>query len=359
MRIVVDGLPYPITITDDAAVETARFVAQAARGVAIVADVAVAGRANAIASALKEAGCHVLSLHTVVAGERFKRWRSVATLHDLWLASEVDRTSVAVAVGGGTTTDVVGLAAATYLRGVKWIPVATTLLGMVDAAIGGKTGVDLPQGKNLVGAVWHPLAVVADLAALETLPARVRSEAIPEMVKAAVIGDPLLLELIDGTSVDAEMAAWSELIARAAAVKARVVASDPVDSDARVALNLGHTFAHAFEHASRYRIRHGAAVALGLRAAGILARDRTRWSSQDQALMLRALRRHGLRIRLGRIDNRAVLEAMRVDKKRSSGSLRFVLPVRLGEVQTGVEAADDEVLAVLDQLKRAPARAGY
>jgi len=355
----VDGLPYPIVVTDDATAETARFVAQATRGVAVVADVAVAGRAAAIASALEAAGCQVLSLHTVVAGERFKRWRSVATLHDRWLASEVDRDSVAVAVGGGTITDVVGLAAATYLRGVKWIPVATTLLGMVDAAIGGKTGVDLPQGKNLAGAIWHPLAVIADLAALGTLPPRIRSEAIPEMVKAAVIGDPSLLELIDGTRADAGMAAWSELIARAATVKARVVASDPADRGARAALNLGHTFAHAFEHASRYRIRHGVAVALGLRAAGILARDRTGWSGQDQALMLRALRRHGLRTRLGRMDTRAVLEAMRLDKKRSSGSLRFVLPVRLGEVQTGVEASDDEVLAVLDQLTRPPKRAGY
>ena len=358
MRIVVDGLPYPIVIATDSA-ETAALLSRTGAAAAVVTDAAVGGRANEIIRALKAAGCEVRSEHTIVAGERNKRWRSVAQLHERWLAADVDRTCVAIAVGGGTTTDVVGFAAATYLRGIRWLPVATTIVGMVDAAIGGKTGVDLPQGKNLVGAIWQPIGTIADLSALDTLTAKLRSEGVAEMVKAAIVGDPSLLERLERANLGDGAATWAELIAAAATVKARVVATDPDDHGSRVVLNLGQTFAHALEQASRYRIKHGAAVALGLRAAGILARDRTGWSQAGQRSVTRVLRRHRLPTRIGKLDANAVFEAMRLDKKRRSGTLRFVLPVRLGEVMTGVEVPDRDVLGALEELKRAPARNGY
>jgi 3-dehydroquinate synthase len=359
VRIIVDGLPYPVVVATDGPEEVAALVARANSAVAVVADRAVEGRAKEVAAALKSAGCEVRAQHTLLAGERRKRWKSVAQLHDYWLASDIDRECMAVGIGGGTTTDVVGFAAATYLRGIRWLPVATTVLGMVDAAIGGKTGVDLPQGKNLVGAVWQPIGVVCDLAALQTLVPKLRSEGVAEMAKAAVIGDPSLLRRLERSTLDADIQAWGELIAAAAAVKARIVAADPDDRDGRALLNLGHTFAHALEHASRYRLKHGAAVALGLRAAGILARDRTGWSQADQRSLLRVLRRYRLPVRVRRLDARSIFEAMRLDKKRRSGLLRFVLPVRLGEAKYDVEVPDGEVLAALEELSRAPDRKGY
>lgn len=360
MRIIVDGLGYSIVVTSDAADEVGRL-AGAASQIALVADEAVAPAAEAIAAALRAAGSDVRGTTLVKAGERYKKWRSVAALHDAWLGFGLERNGIAVGVGGGTTTDVVGFAAATYMRGIRWIPVATTVLGMVDAAIGGKTGVDLPQGKNLIGAFWQPVGAIADLRALGTLPPARRADGVAEVVKAAVIGDPSLLDDLERLSPGDAGPAWATVIAKAAQVKARVVAADPDDrTGLRESLNLGHTFAHGFEHASRQAVRHGPAVALGIRAAGILARDRTDWSWADHRRVLRALRAFGLRTKLNsRLEPSAVLEAMMVDKKRRGGQARFVLPVRLGEVRTGVEVADDEVLQVLLELRQTPKRNSY
>jgi 3-dehydroquinate synthetase len=359
VRAIVDGLSYPIVIATEGPAEVAAQAARAGVAVAVVADRAVEARAREVVVSLKGAGCEVRSEASILAGERRKRWKSVTQLHDRWAADDIDRECLVIAIGGGTTTDVVGFAAATYLRGVRWLPVATTVVGMVDAAIGGKTGIDLPQGKNLVGAFWQPVGVVGDLGALESLAPKLRGEGVAEMVKAAIIGDPDLLRRLEQASLDAGTAAWGALIAAAAAVKVRIVAVDPGDRNGRTALNLGHTFGHALEQASRYRLNHGAAVALGLRAAGILARGRTGWSQADQRVMLRVLRRYRLPARAARLDSSAILEAMHRDKKRRDGTLRFVLPVRLGEVRNGVEVSEGEVLGALEELTRVPERTGY
>lgn len=359
MRIVVDGLPYPIVVSTTGASEAAEILSRGSARAFLATDKAVADRARLVAQALAAAGCEVCGEHVMAAGERHKRWASVAVLHERMLEVGAERDCVLVAVGGGSLTDVAGFAAATYLRGVRWLPVATTPLGMVDAAIGGKTAVNLPQGKNLIGAMWHPMAVIADLAALSTVPKLSLRDGIAEIVKAAIALDPSLLERVERSSADMDVAAWAPLVAAAASVKVRIVASDPNDRAGRAALNLGHTFAHAFEQASRFRLAHGAAVALGLRSAGMLARNRTAWSQPEQRRVTDALRRFGLKVRLLGLSSDAIIAAMRMDKKRSGGASRFVLPVRLGEVASGVEVSDDEVRGVLDELSKAPLRRGW
>ena len=358
MRIVVDGLPYPIVITDVAPSEAASILGEHKRSI-VVCDRNVQSRGTLVADALRKAGCDVLATEVVDAGERRKQWKAVTELHTSFVRAEVDRGSIVIAVGGGTLTDVVGFAAATYMRGVQWLAVPTTVLGMVDAAIGGKTGVDRPEGKNLIGAMWQPIGVVADVAALATLPAAQLRAGIAEVVKAAVIGDPALLDNVEHLGRQSSSASLAEIVARAAGVKARVVAVDTDDQGARAVLNLGHTFAHAIEHASRYRIAHGAAVALGLRAAGVLARERTGWSYADHRRVLKALRAAGLRVAMTRLSIDSVLEAMRVDKKRLDGMLRFVLPVRLGEVRPGIVAPESAVREAIATLATRPVRGAW
>lgn len=356
MTIIVDGLPYPVIVASDAGDEAARILSADRGSAFVVADTVVKERAGLVAAALR---CELAGEMVALAGERRKRWSSVSALHQAWLERGVDRGCTIVAVGGGTLTDVAGLAAATYLRGVRWLPIATTLLGMVDAAIGGKTGVNLPEGKNLIGAIWQPIGMVADLAALATLPAPSMSDGVAEMVKAAIVGDATLLDELERGGLERPPTQWAPLVAAAAGVKVKIVAADPEDRGARAALNLGHTFAHAFERASRYRLSHGAAVALGLRAAGILARDRTGWKQVDQRRIMDVLKRYGLRLRLTGLSSDSVIEAMKSDKKRSHGTGKLVLPVRVGEVRWGVEVSDDDVRLALDELSQVPRRRGW
>ena len=358
MRIVVDGLPYPIVITDAAPGEIASFSRDGTRWI-IVCDRNVEARGALIVDALRAAGCEVLATEVVKAGERRKNWKAASELHAAFLRAAADRETIVVAIGGGTLTDVAGFAAATFMRGIRWLGVPTTLLGMVDAAIGGKTGIDRPEGKNLIGAVWQPIGVIADVAALATLPPAHLRSGVAEIVKAAVIGGPGLLENFERRDQSGGQESWAQIIARAAGVKARIVASDPDDRGARAVLNLGHTFAHAIELASRFRIPHGAAVALGLRAAGVLARDLTGWSYADHRRVLKVLRGAGLRVAITTLSIDSILEAMRVDKKRRSGVLRFVLPVRLGEVRAGVVVAEDAVREAVATLRTRPVRGAW
>jgi 3-dehydroquinate synthetase len=358
VRLVIDGLAYPVIVSDAAPAVVAELARQRGNKVVIAADRAVSQRADAVTSALRSAGSTILACNLIAAGERRKQWASVSGLHDAWLGVGADRHITVVAIGGGTLTDVAGFAAATYLRGVAWLPVATTVLGMVDAAIGGKTGVNRKEGKNLIGSFWAPTGVVADLAALATLPRSQRRLGVAEAVKAAIVGDAFLLEELERIKIDAPPDVWGPVVAHAAAVKARIVAADPTDRDGRAVLNLGHTFAHAIEHASRYRVRHGEAVALGLRAAGILARDRTGWPQASHARVLRALRRAGLRLH-AQLPLDAMLSSMLHDKKRADGQMRFVLPYALGDVRHGIEVPETAVRSALMELEKAPVKAGW
>ena len=275
----------------------------------------------------------VLSLHrpegawpvlTVPAGEEAKSHEVVGRL---WNDLELDRAGTIVALGGGATTDVAGFAAATYLRGVDWIAVPTTLVGQVDAAIGGKTGINLPAGKNLVGAFHLPREVVADPDVLATLPDRERRQGLAEVVKTGLLAGRPVWDLPE-----------EEMIRACAAYKCAVVLSDPFEQGRRAILNLGHTFGHALEAASDYSLSHGDAVALGLLAA-------LRLSGQPTAVVDELLRPEPVRV-----DRDRAWAALQRDKKAAQGKTRLVLLPEPGRPEYGVEIPDAEVRARLDEL---------
>ncbi|HYK54110.1 MAG TPA: 3-dehydroquinate synthase [Candidatus Eremiobacteraceae bacterium] len=353
---VIDGLSYPIVIAADAAKTLPPLVAQYRRAV-IVHDRRVTDRAKSIASALATAGVAPADAIAIDAGERTKRLESAASLYDEFVERGTERSTLVVAVGGGTTTDLVGFAAATYMRGLSWAAVPTTVLGMADAAIGGKTGVDLRAGKNLVGAFWNPIAVVADLRSLETLPDRERRTGLAEAIKCAIIAEPDLLDRIATMPSDAPPEWWRDVIAEAARVKAHIVAADPRESGRRAVLNLGHTVGHALETATRYRMAHGEAVAVGIRAAGLMSRTRGDWPLGDHVRVLNVMRRVGLPVFARAVKADAVMSGITRDKKVVDGRVRFVLPVSIGDVRHGIEVDTAVALRAIESCTAPPSGA--
>jgi 3-dehydroquinate synthetase/shikimate kinase len=274
-------------------------------GTALVSDPHVAGIHGM--DAQLALGRRLRQTHELPHGEEAK---SLAALDRLWQELRLDRRGVVVALGGGCTTDAAGFAAATYLRGIDWTPVPTSLVAQVDAAIGGKTAIDLPQGKNLVGAFHWPNRTVIDPALLETLPPAQREEGMAEVVKTALLASEPLDELQD-----------PELVRRCAAFKAAVCLRDPHDHADRKQLNLGHTFAHALEAAAGYTgLTHGRAVALGLLAA-------LRLSGRDISRIEERLHPKPVKV-----DADAAWQAMQRDKKTQDGELRLVLLEEAGPV---------------------------
>ncbi len=312
--------------------------------VALVSDATVAAlHADAVQTALEAAGYRVVRL-TFPAGEAHK---TVATVQSLWegfLQAGLERGSTVVALGGGVVGDLAGFAAATYMRGVAWVNLPTTLLAMADAGIGGKTGADLPAGKNLVGAFHPPRLVLADPEVLTTLPEEEFRNGMAEVVKHGVIGDPALFALARRGG----RAALTAAVARAMAVKIRIIEADPYEGGRRAALNLGHTIGHGVEAASGFRLRHGEAVAIGMVAEARLA---ARLGLAAPALadeIAAALQTWRLPTTIpADLSAEAIWQAMRHDKKKAAGHLRFALPVRVGEVRVGVKAAEEAVRAAL------------
>jgi shikimate kinase/3-dehydroquinate synthase len=278
----------------------------------------------------------------IPAGEASKNISTVSFLWEAFLEIGLERGSPVVALGGGVVGDLAGFAAATYKRGVPWVVVPTTLLAMADASLGGKTGADLPQGKNLVGAFHAPQLVLTDPQTLGTLPLEELRSGLAEVVKAGIIGDPdLFTRCAQGW--EALASDWGEVVRRAMAVKIQVIEADPYEQGRRAALNLGHTVGHAVEVVSGYELRHGEAVAIGMVAEARIA-EAIGLAQQGLADEIRAaLENLGLPAEIPHgMDRRGILEAMQVDKKRSRGRVRFALPVRIGEVKTGVEIDDLE-----------------
>jgi 3-dehydroquinate synthase len=249
-----------------------------------------------------------------------------------------------VALGGGVVGDLAGFAAAIYLRGVAWAAVPTSLLAMVDASLGGKTGADLPQGKNLIGAFHPPSLVLADPQLLSTLPTAEMRNGLAEVVKHGVLGDPdLFARCCQG--LGALQADPGEIVRRAMAVKVRVIQQDPYERGVRASLNLGHTLGHGLEMATDFRLRHGEAVAIGMIAAARIA-ERMGIAQEGLAGEIEeCLDGLGLPRKLpDGIDKGRLIAAIGVDKKRRAGKLRLVLPERIGAVRWGVEIDDPEEL---------------
>jgi shikimate kinase/3-dehydroquinate synthase len=271
-------------------------------------------------------GGRLRASHVVPAGESAK---TVVEAGRLWSALRLDRDGTIVALGGGSTTDVTGFVAAAYLRGVSWVPAPTTLVGQVDAAIGGKTAVDLEEGKNLVGAFHWPARVVADPDFLATLPSEELENGLAEVVKTGLLAGEPLWELT-----------ISEQVRRCAAFKAAVCLRDPLDRGERAQLNLGHTFAHALEAASGFALSHGRAVALGLLGALQLS------GLDEDARVVEEV----LRPRRAHVDREAAWAALARDKKASDGRPRLVLLEARGKPRVGVEVEPRAVRAALDSL---------
>lgn len=286
-------------------------------------------------------------------GEEFKRWEQAERICRWLLADGYDRSSILVAVGGGVVTDLVGFAAAVYLRGIEWVAAPTSLLAMVDAAVGGKTGVNLEEGKNLVGAFWPPRLVVTDINALKTLPERELRAGLAEVVKGAWIGDHALLNLLPGRVPgyeDLPPHRWQEVVVRAVRVKAEVVMADEREAGPRQALNLGHTLAHALESVTGYRrFLHGEAVAWGLYAAAALAHRHGLLSDSGRARLESAVRGLGPLPPIGDIDPEKLHEHMGRDKKRDGAGVAWVLPTDDGVV-LGQRVEPAELREVLRRL---------
>ncbi len=289
-------------------------------------------------------------------GETRKRLATVERVLEAMLGAGVERGALVVGVGGGVASDLFGFACATYMRGIRYAHVATTLVAMVDAAIGGKTGVNLRQGKNLAGAFHDPSAVFCDIAALRSLPPRYIREGLAETVKAAIIEGGDFFEMLEELAPHPlRRWPWPSVIEQAIKVKTMTVADDRLESGTRELLNLGHTFGHAIERASHYRTAHGAAVSVGLRGAGLLALRTGRFSESEHLRVLTLLALLGLPLQTS-APRDEIFAAMSADKKRRSTRMRFVLPRAIGDVEYGVTCDSRSVRAVIARLGEPPRR---
>jgi 3-dehydroquinate synthase len=323
--VLVDR-PYPVVIGRGLLEDLAR-VLDGRHRVAILHQPVLNQTAESIRNHLSEKGidAHRVEIPDAEAG---KELPVVGFIWDVLGRIGVGRQDAIVSLGGGAATDVSGFAAATWLRGVDVVHVPTTLLGMVDAAVGGKTGINTDAGKNLVGAFHQPLAVLVDLATLETLPRNEIVAGMAEIVKAGFIADPVILDMIETdpeAALDPSGPVLPELIRRAVAVKAEVVAVDERESRLREILNYGHTLAHAIERRERYRWRHGAAVSVGLIFAAELGRLAGRLDDETADRHRTILTALGLPVTYDADALPQLLEYMAGDKKTRSGVLRFVV----------------------------------
>jgi 3-dehydroquinate synthase len=301
--------------------------------------------------------------HAVLMDDReeAKRLETVERLAEGLLARGADRGALLVALGGGVVGDVAGFLAATYMRGVDYLQVPTTLVAQVDSAIGGKTGVNLRGGKNLLGAFHHPLAVLADVRTLDSLREREYRAGLYESVKCAILGDAALFRLLEREMpavLQRDPATLGALLTRTIRVKARIVSRDERELGERRLLNLGHTFGHAFETLSGYRgLRHGEAVGWGIIAATRLSQRLGLLAERHAQRILRVIGSVGRLPPLPQAPPERVYAQLFADKKARAGHLRFVLPRRIGRAEVVEGVARGDVVATLGRLSGAtPAR---
>ncbi len=349
--IVNTDLSYPICIGEDTRSAVSSFLEHRAQPFVVLCDKhpAVVTLARSIARNRMSLGCY-----SVLLGETRKRFATLESVHEILLRAGADRGTLVVGVGGGVASDLFGFAAATFMRGVPYAHVGTTLVAMVDASIGGKTGVDLRGGKNLAGVFADPVAVFAQTGAIKTLPYRHIREGLAEVLKAAIIEGHEFFEAIESLSPHAFWRwPWLEIVAQAVKVKTMIVVDDREEAGMRELLNLGHTFGHALETASRYRLSHGVGVALGLRAAGLLALKTGRFSEEEHLRVLATMALLGMPLRTT-VNAADAFAAMSSDKKKRGGRLRFVLPRAIGDVEYGVTVRERVVRSALAALRRSP-----
>ena len=354
VMVEVPGRTYPVLVGRGALAELPGQVRSlGATAAAVIADGAVAEAwAEPVRDGLEAAGVRT-SLLAVQGGERAKTLDELGRVLGFLEASAIDRHGVVVALGGGTVGDLAGFAAAVWLRGVRCVQVPTTLLAMVDASVGGKTGVNSAAAKNAIGAYWQPAAVVADLAGRETRPEGEEMSACGERVKYEVARDRELAGLLSARR-DALLArsagALEPVVARCVELKARVVAADEREGGPRQVLNYGHTIGHALESASGYAAAHGRAVAFGMGAAARVSAALERCEPDLVGRQGALLAAFGLPGELPAVSADAVLAAVPRDKKSRAGAVRWVLPREMGRAEVGVEVPAELVAGVVRAL---------
>jgi 3-dehydroquinate synthase len=358
VEVALSANPYPVVIGRGALSALGeQILAQGIKTgtkVLVVTNPVVHEHYGAKALASLEAAGFNASLLVIEAGEDQKTPATVGLIHDAAFARKLERGSLIVALGGGVVGDMAGFAAASWLRGIAVVQVPTTLLAMVDASIGGKTGVNHPGGKNLIGAFHQPRLVLIDPDTLATLPEREFRAGMAEVIKYGVIGDPELFRELEAAgerlaSMDTLPAALLQsVLERSAAAKAKVVAADEKEGGLRAILNYGHTLGHVVEALCGYgTYLHGEAVAIGMVAAGELALELGLWSPDDQARQRAVIAAAGLPGRWPELESSAVLQCLQGDKKVRDGCVRFVLPTCLGSVEIRSDVSGEQVLAAL------------
>jgi 3-dehydroquinate synthase len=302
---------------------------------------------------LQAAGFEV-SHHIIPPGERYKTLNSIQKIYDAALANRLERSATMVALGGGVVGDMTGFASATWLRGINFVQVPTSLLAMVDAAIGGKTGVNHPQGKNLIGAFHQPSLVLIDPDVLSTLPAREFRAGMAEVIKYGIIWDAELFAQMEKSKnisqlryIKAELMDF--ILTCSCQAKADVVSKDEKEAGLRAILNYGHTIGHAVESLTGYtQVIHGEAVAIGMVAAGKIAVELGMWHQEDAQRQDALLQKAGLPTKLpGGLDIDAIANALQTDKKVKNGKVRFVLPTQIGTVEITDQVPADTIRQVL------------
>jgi 3-dehydroquinate synthase len=322
---------------------------------AVITDANVAKRyaKDAVAS-LQQAGFNPAVI-TVPAGETAKSLKTVQRCYDQLAAHRLERKSFVVALGGGVVGDLAGFVAATYLRGVPFVQVPTTLLSQVDSSVGGKVGVNLDAGKNLVGAFYQPRVVLCDLDALKTLPARELRAGLAEVIKYGIIYDAGLFTQLERDLpklLKLEAKTLAEVVARCCEIKAEVVGQDETESGLRAILNFGHTIGHGLEAISRYgKYLHGEAISIGQVAAAEISGVLNGLPQNDVARIADVFRRAGLpvSVELDSRDQAKLFAAIRLDKKVSGGEIKFVLAERIGKVVWGQNVPEDLIRETLQK----------
>jgi 3-dehydroquinate synthase len=322
----------------------------------LIADQSVSPIADQVAEALTSKGIRC-DVNGVPSGESSKSVDQLSRLWDAMLDQRADRKSVVVAIGGGVIGDLAGFVAGSYMRGVRFVQIPTTLLAMVDSSVGGKTGINLPKSKNMVGAFWQPHAVCIDTTTLQSLPDREYLSGLAEVVKYGVILDLELFEYLEAHAeslVQRAPTAVEYIVRRSCELKAAVVAADERETTGlRAILNYGHTFGHAIEARTSYgRYLHGEAVAIGMSMAGELAKDLSLWSNKELIRQTVLLKRLGLPVTLKEsISTEDLLSAMQLDKKTENGVLNLILPTCLGHVEVRSNIAQSAVSAAIDHCR--------
>ncbi|MEB3333070.1 MAG: 3-dehydroquinate synthase [Synechococcaceae cyanobacterium] len=370
IEVALSQNPYPVQIAAGGLAQLGAAIREqgvrSGSRVLVVTNPVVASHYAERVLASLQAAQLAAELLVIEAGEDQKTPATVAVIHDAAFRQRLERSSLIVALGGGVVGDMAGFAAATWLRGIAVVQVPTTLLAMVDASIGGKTGVNHPGGESLMGAFHQPKLVLIDPTVLASLPVRELRAGMAEVIKYGVIGDAALFEELEATAERqpenglASLEALGperleRILASSAAAKARVVAADEREGGLRAILNYGHTIGHAVETLCGYGTwLHGEAVAIGMVAAGAIAERMGLWSAADQQRQSAVIRAAGLPLQLPALDSQALLDALQSDKKVRDGRLRFVLPEAIGRVTIRDDVSAESILSLLKAAEGAP-----